>query len=73
MVKGIDNALDHMELCFVFKKRRIILVKISLFFQEISFRTEFQGSNATYIFNSWQMGFSGGKFDTCYCQFRTLN
>ena len=41
MVKGIDNAFDHMELCFV----RVISVKIGLFFQEITFITEFRGSN----------------------------
>ena len=40
MIKGIDNASDHMKLCFV-----IISVKISMFFQEISSITEFPGSN----------------------------
>ena len=45
MVKGIYNAFDHKELCFVLKNRRIISVKIGLFFQEITFITEFPGSN----------------------------
>ena len=40
MVKGIDNAFDHIELCFVLS-RTIISLKISLFFQEITFITEF--------------------------------
>ena len=44
MVKGIDNAFDHMEL-FGLIRRRNISVKIGLFFQEITFITEFQGSN----------------------------
>ena len=35
----------------------------SLLFQEITFRWKLF---ATYIFNG-QMGFSGGKFATCYC------
>ena len=43
MVKSIDNAFDHMELCFV--NRRTIAVKVSLFFQEITFITEFPSSN----------------------------
>ena len=41
---------------------RIISVKIGLFFQEITFRTEFPGSNfllPTFL--------TGGKFATCYC------
>ena len=41
MVKCIDNAFDHIEL----KNRRIISVLIGLFFQEITFITEFPGSN----------------------------
>ena len=45
MVKGIYNAFDQMELCFVFISRRIISVEIGLFFQEITFITEFPGSN----------------------------
>ena len=43
MVKGIDNAFDHMELCFI--SRRIIAVKIGMFFQEITSTTEFPGSD----------------------------
>ena len=63
MVKDIDNAFDHMEFVFCLNTvRRIILVKIGLFFQEITFISEFPF--ATPIFNRWQMGFSGGKFAT---------
>ena len=43
-VKGIDNAFDQMELCFV-SKTFISSVKIGLVFQEITFIPEFLGSN----------------------------
>ena len=43
MVKGIDNAFDHVELCFVLNRRNISM-KIGLFFQDITFITEFPGS-----------------------------
>ena len=45
MVKGIDDAFDHYGLVFCLINRRIISVKISLFFQEINFITESLGSN----------------------------
>ena len=66
MVEGIDNVFDHMKLCF-FISRTIISLKIG--FQEITFITDFPGSNFLLLiyFNRWQMGFSGGKFATCYC------
>ena len=38
-----------------------------LILQEITFITELSGSNflLTQVFNTWQMGFSDGKFATC--------
>ena len=62
MIKSIDNAFDHMALCFAFlteelimpltiwncvclTKGRVISAKTGLFFQEITFITEFPGSN----------------------------
>ena len=42
---GIDNAFDHMELCFSLISSRIISVKMGLFFQEITFITELPGRN----------------------------
>ena len=45
MVKGIDNAFDHMELCYVLSTEELFPVKISLLFQEITFRIEFPSSN----------------------------
>ena len=59
MVKGIDNAFDHMELCFVLKNRRIISVKIGLFFQEMLSKKELPGSN--FLLLSF---LPGGKLDT---------
>ena len=52
MVKGING----IGFCLI--KRRTISVKIGLFFQEITFRTEFPGSNIllpTFL--------TGGKWD----------
>ena len=42
---------------------------IPVFFQEITFTTEFLGSNFLLptCCNRGQMGFSEGKFATCYC------
>ena len=57
MVKGIDNAFDHIELCFVLLSR-IILVKICLFFREITFITEFPDSN--FLLPRF---LTGGKWD----------
>ena len=57
MVKGIDNAFDHMEL-FCLINRRIISVKIGLFFQEINLKKELPGSN--FLLPSF---LSGGKWD----------
>ena len=37
------NAFDHMELCFVLEE--LFQLKIGLFFQEITFITEFPGSH----------------------------
>ena len=56
MAKGIDNAFDHMELCFV-----IFTVKISLLFQEITIITDSQLAIATHFFNRWQNRFSDGS------------
>ena len=44
MVKGIDNALLTIWNCVSLVNRRNISVKIGLFFQEITFITEFPGS-----------------------------
>ena len=56
MVKGIDNAFDHMEV-FCPIVRRIISGKIGLFFQEITFIMKFLGSNfllpTTYTGSKW--------------------
>ena len=57
MVKGIDNAFDQMELCFVLLTF-ISSVKVGLVFQEITFIPEFPGSNfllPTFL--------TGGKWD----------
>ena len=45
MVKGIDDAFDHYGIVFCLIKRRVISLKIGLFFQEITLITEFSGSN----------------------------
>ena len=45
MVKGIDNAFDQMELCLSCINGRLSSVKIGLFFQEITFITEFRVAN----------------------------
>ena len=58
MVKGIDNAFDHMELYFCLIKRRVISVEMGLFFQKITFIMEFPGRNFLLpIF------LTGGKWD----------
>ena len=46
-----------------------ISVKISLFCREITFITEFPGSDILLpiFLTGKQMGFLRGKFDTCYC------
>ena len=58
-----------IENCALSNKQKNYFSEIGLFFQEISFITEFPGSNflATHNFNRWQMGFSGSRFATCYC------
>ena len=56
MVKGIDNAFDQMELCLSSINGRLSSVKIGLFFQEITFITEFRVANlllATVNFEPW--------------------
>ena len=45
MVKGIDNACDHMELCLVYKQSSNFLEEIGFYFPEITLTTEFPGSN----------------------------
>ena len=46
MVKGIGNSFYQMELCFVVQADELFLtVEIGLFFQEITFLTEFQDIN----------------------------
>ena len=47
MVKGIDNAFDHMELCFVIYRvgRTIISVKKQLALLRNYFHNRVQGSN----------------------------
>ena len=57
MVKGIDDAFDQMELCFVLLTFTSS-VKVGLVFQEITFIPEFPGSNFLLpIF------LTGGKWD----------
>ena len=54
--------------CVCLTKGRVSSVKIGLFFQEITFITEFPGSNfllPTFLAGS-KIGFSGGKCAT-YC------
>ena len=51
-------AFDQMELCFVLISRRIISVKIGLFFQEITFITEFPCGN--FLLPRF---LTGGKWD----------
>ena len=63
MVRGVDNTFDYLELCFLSSQQKNYFSEIGSFFQEITFITEFPGSN--YILNRWQMGLSGGKFATC--------
>ena len=60
MVKGIDNAFDHMELCLVLLSEVFSSV-IGFYFTEISYTAEIF---ATYFFSRWQMGFSGVRFAT---------
>ena len=57
MVKGIDNAFDHM-IVFCLISSRIISVKMGLFFQEITFITELPGSN--FLLSRF---LTGGKWD----------
>ena len=44
MVKGIDNAFDHMELCLVLQAE-VILSEIGVYITDINFTAEFLGSN----------------------------
>ena len=70
MVKGIDNAFDHVEFCFVLLHvTEEFFSKNWFVFRETTSITEFPGSNLLppQIFNRWQMRFSGGKFATYYC------
>ena len=57
MVEGIDNVFDHMKLCFVLS-RTIISSKIG--FQEITFITEFPGSNFLLLIYLYIL--TGGKW-----------
>ena len=52
--------------CLINKRISSFSVQILLFFQEITFITEFPGCklSATHIFNRWQMGFFRGQI--CY-------
>ena len=45
MVKGIDNAFYHMELCFVLSGEE---VKMGMFFQEVTSIAEFPGRTYRY-------------------------
>ena len=45
MVKGIDNAFDHMEWCFFLHTEELFQLEIGMFFQEVTFITGFPGSN----------------------------
>ena len=76
MVKGIDNAFDHMELSFVIN-RRIISLKFGLFFQEITFITEFPGSTLLPTFltdGKWNFQVANlllatVNFEPCVCMY----
>ena len=45
MVKGIDDAFDHMELCFIFISRRIFFSENWIVLPRNYFITEFPDSN----------------------------
>ena len=49
MVKGIDNAFDHLELCLVFYAEESLIVKIGFYFPEINFATVFSAATFCYI------------------------
>ena len=50
---------------FCLISRRIISMKMGMFFQEITSVTEFPGSN--FLFGTGSKWDSSGKFATCYC------
>ena len=73
MVKGIDNAFDHVELCLVLQAEEVLKWKLDSTSQSlICYRIARQKLFATFFFDRWQMGFSGRKFVTSYCLFWTL-
>ena len=77
MVKGIDNAFDHMELCLVLQIVVIFKWKLVSASQKLILLHLFQWATFCYLLfkqvaNRWQTGFSGGKFATCYWKFQNL-
>ena len=76
MVIGIENVFDHNGNVFCLISRRIISVKIGLFFQEITFIAEFiTGSN--FMLPTFLKQVANGIFrwQSCYLllQFQTLD